>query len=175
MELWLITLAVSSLIAAMFVGQWIKDRNKPFSLSSVANPKVLYNAIQTPDGTILESLSRHDYREYTDKNGHSYMVDGGNEYLRRSLLNKESLYAYKDLSVTTDSSHDLVREHFTWGTHGKEQDKPLKGVKLKDLSNDHITAIIEEGHAIRNGHIVSKMFQDEVHWREDFDIFIEDN
>ncbi len=45
--------------------------------------KLIRNAIQTPDGTILESRHIHDYVCHTDKNGHYYAVDGGLSYLKR--------------------------------------------------------------------------------------------
>ena len=31
--------------------------------------RLLLNRMQTPDGTVLTSWSRHDYRTYTDANG----------------------------------------------------------------------------------------------------------
>ena len=37
--------------------------------------KIIQNAIQTPDGTIILSRSVHDYQTYD-----GYMVDGGNDY-----------------------------------------------------------------------------------------------
>ena len=38
--------------------------------------RLIYNAIRTPDGTVLESRHKHDYQEYQDANGLEYMVDG---------------------------------------------------------------------------------------------------
>ena len=49
------------------------------------NEKYLANRIRTPDGTILESMHRHDYVTYIDANGKEYMVDGGLDYLRRNI------------------------------------------------------------------------------------------
>ena len=41
--------------------------------------ELVYNAIQTPDGTILRSRHRHDYVTHKDANGKTYMLDGGDE------------------------------------------------------------------------------------------------
>lgn len=98
----------------------------------------LSNKIQTPDGTILESFHRHDYKTYTDTNGEVYMVDGGISYLRRSI-NKEP---YIELSVTTESPFELIRKEFTWGTYGINGDQPLVRKPLEILDTDHIEAII---------------------------------
>lgn len=45
--------------------------------------KIILNAIETPDGTVLISAHRHDYRSHTDANGTTYVVDGGTDYLKR--------------------------------------------------------------------------------------------
>lgn len=104
---------------------------------------LIRNAIQTPDGTILESRNRHDYTTYVDANGKRYMVDGGLDYIRCSL-NCDQV----DMSVTLDDPHEEVREACSWGTYGINGDQPLTYVKLKDMSTDHIQACIDNVRAM---------------------------
>jgi hypothetical protein len=47
--------------------------------------RILYSGMLTPDGTLLESLYRHDYQCHDDKNGKHYLLDGGNDYIRSSM------------------------------------------------------------------------------------------
>jgi hypothetical protein len=102
--------------------------------------RIVANRIRTPDGTILESKHRHDYVTYTDANGKQYMVDGGLDYLRRNLHDDAP---YTELSVYSDAPHAVIREVFKWGTRGKDGKQPLKFVVLKDMTTDHIEAILE--------------------------------
>jgi hypothetical protein len=97
---------------------------------------IVYNAIRTPDGTILESRHRHDYKEYTDENGCEYIVDGGLDYLRRGYT--PDAPDYEELSLTLDSPHEKVREHVKWGTYGPNGDEEIKYVAIADMSTDHI-------------------------------------
>ena len=107
--------------------------------------QIIYNAIRTPDGTVLESKHQHDYREYVDQNGKTYMVDGGLSYLRRNGSPSED---YQELSVYQDDPHEKVREVLRWGTRGPDGDQPLKYVLLKDMSTDHIQAILDTQYHI---------------------------
>jgi len=101
---------------------------------------LVYNAIRTPDGTVLESTHRHDYKAYLDKNGKEYMVDGGLEYVRRNVHDDAP---YEDLSVYITDGHDSVREVVKWGTYGINGDQPLTYILLKDMNTEHIRACLE--------------------------------
>jgi len=95
---------------------------------------LVYNAIRTPDGTVLESTHRHDYKAYLDKNGKEYMVDGGLEYVRRNVHDDAP---YEDLSVYTTDGHDKVREVVKWGTYGINGDQPRTRILRKDMNTEH--------------------------------------
>ena len=102
------------------------------------NNHIIYNAIRTPDGTILHSKSVHDYITHIDKNGEEYMNDGGNDYLRRNI----NVTPFEDLSVYSDSPHEEIREVIAWGSFGIKGDQPLTFTILKNMSDDHIGNII---------------------------------
>jgi len=101
---------------------------------------LVYNAIRTPDGTVLESKHRHDYVVYQDKNGKEYMVDGGLEYTRRNV---HADTPYEELSVYTTDGHDKVREVLKWGTYGIDGNQPLTYITLKDMNIGHIQACLD--------------------------------
>ena len=124
------------------------------------DPRIVANRIRTPDGTILESKHRHDYVTYVDKNGKEYMVDGGTDYLRRNVYEDAP---YEELSVYADAPHTVIREVFKWGTRGKDGKQPLKFVVLKDMTTEHIEAILETQNL--PGYI-RKIFLDELDFLE---------
>ena len=99
---------------------------------------LLHNALQTPDGTIIESRHRHDYKEYTDANGKTYMIDGGLDYVRCSVHGDEN-----NMCVWDDDPYDKIREAVDWGTFGINGDQPLSYVKLCDMSTAHIEAVLK--------------------------------
>jgi len=100
--------------------------------------RLIRNSIITPDGTVLQSKSRHDYVTYTDKNGKEYMVDGGLDYCRCSAHGDEINNCLYD-----DESHEVQREVLKWGTYGKSGTEPLRVVKIGDMETDHIQACLQ--------------------------------
>ncbi len=121
--------------------------------------RLLINRMRTPDGTVLTSYSRHDYRTHVDANGDKYMVDGGIDYLRRSVNEIPA----EDLSVYVTDVHEENREALYWGTYGKGGDQPLKWKNLKDLDTDHIEAILETQWHVPEWK--RELFQDELDYR----------
>ena len=119
---------VANLSLKIIMNTWLRD---------IKMVKLLYNALRTPDGTVLNSRSRHDYNTYEDTNGKTYMIDGGLDYVRCSAHGDE-----EHLCVWSDDSHDVIREHVEWGTYGKDGDQALKYVKIKDMTTDHLEACV---------------------------------
>ena len=115
--------------------------------------------IVTPDGTILQSFHRHDYRQYQDENGEYYVVDGGIDYLRGSV-NIEPATPYH---VYTSDKHTVIRNAFMWGTYGKDGKQPLKYIQLNMLETSHIEAILKTQSHLPSWAI--KIFQDELDFR----------
>lgn len=125
--------------------------------------RILYNAIRTPDGTLLESLHRHDYKDHKDrKTGRVYMNDGGNEYLRRSNNGDE-----EDLTVYDDGKHETRRKYITWGVNYDKNMNRLPNTRwspIKDLDTEHIKAILD-GEFTKNEFYI-QLFNSELIFRE---------
>ncbi len=105
--------------------------------------QLVYNAIQTPDGTILVSRFRHDYRTHRDTNGYIYMVDGGRDYLRRNAAPLG--FEHTELSLYEDDSIADIREVFAWRTNSLTYSF-LKDnyIFLKDMKTEHIESICSQ-------------------------------
>lgn len=122
---------------------------------------ILVNMIRTPDGTVLQSRHRHDYVTYTDKNGLQYMVDGGLDYLRRNVHQE---YPYEELSLYEEDPIEIIRERFDWGTYGKDGKQPFTRILLKDMTEEHIQAILETQRLLVS---VQNMFHRELIYRKE--------
>ena len=107
---------------------------------SIELPRKVYaSRIRTPDGTILQSFHRHDYKEHDDVvSGETYVIDGGIDYFRGSI-NKVPA---EDLTVYVDDPFEVKREVPVWGTYGKNGDKELRWVSVSEMEDAHIEALV---------------------------------
>lgn len=125
--------------------------------------QILYNAIRTPDGTILESKHRHDFVQHKDKNGQYYAVDGGLDYLKRNF----DVNDFEDISVYDDNSHENRRKYIKWGSNYDKDMKKLPKTLykcIKDMDTDHIQAILDGNWCRSEFHL--KVFKDELEYRK---------
>jgi len=127
----------------------------------MSDRQLVYNAIKTPDGTVIESKHRHDYVTYEDANGFLYMVDGGMDYIRRNVNKKDP---YTELSLYSDEPHEKVREAVRWGTYGKEGKDPMTYKRICDMTTDHIKACLTNIPNIRP--ILRRVMEDELTHRD---------
>ena len=125
--------------------------------------KLIKNSIRTPDGTVLESRHRHDYKSHKDKNNEIYTNDGGLSYFKRSV-NKEP---YEDLSLYSTDSFEILRENITWGTFGKNGNEPLHYKSISDMSNNHITAILSQ---YKLAEYMKELFEKEMAYRNECEL-----
>jgi len=133
--------------------------------------KIILNQIQTPDGTILISHSVHDYKEYKDSiSKEVYMVDGGNEYLRRNKCKTP----YKEMTIYSDDDFKIVRENLYRGSFDGYGNRLW--IKMSEMSDDHIMNCIK--YNIKLGFtefcFANQMYKKEFEYRAKNNIFIED-
>lgn len=122
---------------------------------------IIRNAIITPDGTYLRSYHRHDYVQHLDKfTGEIYIVDGGNDYLRRSINTSPA----EDLTVYLSDPFQVVREAFVWRSFGKNLEHLPDGIyiPLCDVTDDHIRAILLTQQHNIGGTYVEMLFKKEL-------------
>lgn len=103
--------------------------------------KLVYNAIRTPDGTVLESLNRHDFNKYVDKNGKTYIIDGGLDYIRRSFNGDEEV-----LAKFEDQPHEEIRNYAFrsgYGKPGADDYGTFRITRIADMDDDYLDNSIE--------------------------------
>lgn len=129
------------------------------------NETIICNAIMTPDGTYLRSYHRHDYKEYTDKfSGETYVVDGGNDYLRRSVNTTPAT----SMDVCLSDPFETIREAFVWKSYGKNGEYLPHGryICLCEMEDDHIHAILETQWHIKGTYVEDLMKQELAYRKE---------
>lgn len=100
----------------------------------------LYNAIKTPDGTVLWCQENHDYKTHKDSvSGEEYMNDGTGYGIRRSVNN----VPFEDLAIWNTDPFEKIRTAKFWGSYGKDGKSPKFFMALEEMEDDHIRAILE--------------------------------
>ncbi len=129
--------------------------------------RLVLSQIRTPDGTILRSMHVHDYVTHIDKNGETYMLDGGNDYQRRSINKIEA----EDISVWSNSPFEVVRENLHRGGRGLDGKQPLTWVPLSKMNDNWLDACIR--YNFERGLFstyATRMYVKEVAYREEHGI-----
>ncbi len=101
--------------------------------------QLIRNAIQTPDGTILVSKYRHDYRSHNDANGKVYVVDGGLDYVRTTVHDDQISLALYDTEP-----HEVQAQYLTWGSFGIRGDQPRRDIPIAEMETSHLEAVLRE-------------------------------
>lgn len=103
--------------------------------------QLIRNAIQTPDGTILDSKYRHDYQSHKDANGKVYVVDGGLDYVRTTVHDDQI-----SLALYNTEPHEVQAQYLTWGSYGIRGDQPRRDIPIAEMETSHIEAVLRECH-----------------------------
>ena len=122
--------------------------------------KLIKNSIRCPDGMVLTSRHRHDFKSHLDKNKELYVNDGGIDYIKRSV-NKTP---YEDLSLYSTDSFEKLRKGIEWGTFGKDGDKELQYKPISNMSTEHVKAILSK---IKLADYMKELFEKELEHRKE--------
>jgi hypothetical protein len=165
------------------------------------NRKILASWIMCPDGTMIPSFNRHDYREHeTVDTWKRVTLDGDpatkepknkisrewNEWndntklipnkIRHSMIDGGSDYlrrggVFTEMTVYEDDPFEVIRRFLCRGSRGIDGDKPLTWVPLFAMSNNWLKAVIEYDPS----NYYNKWYYMELDYREDNKIDIKYN
>lgn len=100
--------------------------------------ELVYSALVTPDGTLLESLHRHDFKQHFDKNKKMYFIDGGLDYVRATMNGDE-----KFIRVYADEEFEKVRLYAYRICRGEDGNRgPFVRVVLAKLTDVHLESVL---------------------------------
>lgn len=160
-----------------FVSEFRKALNKSEELrpeqpmvDEDSDRQCIYRSMTTPDGTVIVSHHRHDYVTHKDKNGETYMLDGGPDKFYRTSVNKEKGVINE---VYLDEGHEKIRDYVHRGGRGKHGDQPLKWVPVSEMNDNWVEATIVYNEDRGMGHgWFNKVLKDEIEYRKEHGIVI---
>ena len=131
---------------------------------------LIANRIQTPDGTILWSRFDHDYVEYIDKNGETYMLDGGPDTLSwRTSVNK---IPAKPLQVYSNIPFEEIRKYILRQTFTKNG--YYVWIPLYKINNNHLVNILSYNKSLGIKSKYDQFIEMEIEYRKKHNINIEE-
>jgi hypothetical protein len=117
--------------------------------------QIVYNAVICLNcNETLISRHRHDCQICNCAN--RTFVDGGMSYLHHG---GKDLELVKAVTVYDDEPFEKVRQYATRGSRGKDGKEPLTWVKLCDMSDDHLGAVLVFGGAPWHLKLITKELQ----------------
>lgn len=100
-------------------------------------------------GEILVSQHRHDYKTCSCPN--ETMIDGGNDYIRYGGKNLSKVDIF---TVYDTDDFKFVRRYASRGGRGIDGKSPLTWVKLCDMNNDWLEAVLAYyAEGVSNSHL----------------------
>jgi hypothetical protein len=123
--------------------------------------KLIYNSVNCLScGDTLISRHRHDYKVCSCEN--KTMVDGGLDYVRFGGKNLDLVQSY---TIDDSDNFETLRFYIERGTHGINNDEPLKYVKLKDIDDEWLSNIINYEEELRPNNPYLKYYKKEQKYR----------
>ena len=103
--------------------------------------KIVYNGVECLEcGAVLESWYGHDYKTCDCPN--MAMVDGGLDYGRYGAKDMRMI---KTTLVYANQDFEYVRQYAARGSRGKDGKQPVQYVKLMNMENDYLQAVLDYG------------------------------
>ena len=133
-------------------------------------PILLANWVMCPDGTMIPSMHRYDYREHITIDNYKIeietgiipaetrntTVDGGIDYLRRGG-------EYTEMSVYSDDPFEVIRRFVCRCGRGKDSKQPLTCVPLFRMSDEWLKATIA---FVEDDNIYKEYYEKELEYRK---------
>ena len=112
-------------------------------------------------GEHLVSRHRHNFQQCSCEN--ETMCDGGYDYQRWGGKDLEAILSH---CIYDDEPFEVIRFYVERGSRGKNMEEPLKYIKLKDLDDKHLKAIIKYEEETRPNNRFLKIYKTEVKYRK---------
>jgi hypothetical protein len=133
----------------------------------VKENRLVVNRWRTPDGTYLQSKHRHDYVQYEDKNGETYIVDGGTDYIRMS----QNIVPMECCCLCENDPIEEIRKYLLRGTFNSKGDSIW--VPLDRMSDSHVqNCIIYNEELGLKDDVITECYRRELEYRKAHSISI---